>query len=292
MMGIDPMNILLFNPNAGMARRLGLTEDNLLSRLKSKGIEVESICCGDGEEMARTAAETDGMAIVAGGDGTIHSLLQAVNRCNALRIAIIPCGTANHLATALDIPQNIDDAINIMASGQIKAIDIGSVNGTMFIQAAGVGLHARIFHQYGEHKEKSSIDAAAATLSVFSGWEPKSMKITIDGSSSVEEVTQVTVANTPMYGGRFLIAPEARLDDGLFDVVILGSMSKMEIIEYAVSAMTGALAGKPKTSIFRAKSIDIESLSGPVEVHADAQPAGFTPKSIRILSDCVEVVVP
>ncbi|HPP73716.1 MAG TPA: YegS/Rv2252/BmrU family lipid kinase [Armatimonadota bacterium] len=288
------MDVLLFNPNAGGARKLGITAKTLLWKLGKKAINVELPHCGTEEEMIQAAAGASGRVIAAGGDGTVHALLQNAGQCGVIQLAIIPLGTANHLANALGIPSDVDSAIDIIAEGYSKDIDLGKVNGNVFSQAAGAGLHARAFHIYGERKDKNRMDAATAVISTYTEWKPQLMRVVIDGESYLEEVTQVTAANTPMYGGRFMIAPDAKVDDGLLDVVIVGSLNKIEIMQYGMAAMSGTLSQLPKTYTTKAKRIEIAAVreKEEIEVHADAQPVGYTPKTIQVLPRCLNIVVP
>lgn len=286
------MDILFFNPHAGTIKKHGITAEQLLAKLEAKGIYAVISEYMTDDEMINVAAKASGRVIVAGGDGTIHSILKAVDRCHAMTLAIIPAGTANHLASALGIPNDLDAAIDVIAKGRTKSIDLGKVDGTVFSQAAGAGIHAKVFHLYGEHKEKSAVDAATAVGKALAGWEPQPMRVVIDGEPYVEELTQITAANTPKYG-RVTIAPDAKTDDGLLDVIMVGKLSKLEIIEYGIAAITGKLLDMPKTNTVRAKKIQIEAIgTEQIDVHADAEPVGFTPVMIEILPGCLNVVVP
>lgn len=287
------MDILLFNPSAGAIAKSGLTPEHLIEMLGAKGVNAYIPHYITEDEMINVANKASGRIIVAGGDGTVHKILKAAAQCHAVSLAIIPIGTANHLANTLGIPQEIEAAIDIIAAGYTRHIDLGKVNGTVFSQAAGAGLHARVFHTYGEHEEKSAIDAASAAFKTWTDWEPQLLHIVIDGEPYIDEITQVTAANTPIYGRSFNIAPEARIDDGLLDVVILGKLSKFELVEYGLAIMAGRAADLPKTYTTRARKIEINSvLDEPVEVHADAEPVGHTPAVIEVLPGCLEVTVP
>lgn len=101
------------------------------------------------------------------------------------------------------------------------------------------------------------------------------------------------IGNTLIYGRSFTIAPDARIDDGLLDIIIFHKLSKLEMVEYGLAAMAGIAGDLPKTYTTRARKIEISSvLDEPVEVHADAEPVGHTPAVIEILPGCLEVTVP
>lgn len=287
------MDTLLFNPNAGSARRLGLTAESLMKKLEANGIDATIPAAKTEQEMIDAAAAATGRVIAVGGDGTIHSLLQAVNRCHALQLAIIPTGTANHFAGALGIPGDMNAAIDVIRSGYSKQIDLGKIDDTIFCEAAGAGLHARVFHIYGDRRDKSRVAAATTAITVLADWSPKPMRITIDGELYSHEVSQVTVANIPVYGGIFKIAPEAKMDDGLLDVVAFTDLSRAEVIQYGIAAMSGSHAGLPKTYMALAGRVEIEAVgTEQIEAHADALSAGHTPSVIEVLPGCLDVIVP
>jgi diacylglycerol kinase (ATP) len=286
------MDTILFNPNAGNAKRSGLTAEILINKLEEKGVHAAIPQVETEEEMIDAAASARGRVIAVGGDGTIHSLLQAVNRCHALKLGIIPAGTANHFATALGLPMGIDAAIDVIARGHSKEIDLGRIDDTIFCEAAGAGLHARMFHIYGDRREKSRVAAATTALTVIAEWSPRPMRIKIDGELYSEEVSQVTVANIPVYGGILNIAPEAKMDDGLLDVVAFTDLSKAEVIQYGLAAMSGSHVDLPKTHMALARRVEIEAIGADeIEAHADALPAGHTPNVIEVLPRCLDVVV-
>ncbi|MCE5198500.1 MAG: diacylglycerol kinase family protein [Armatimonadota bacterium] len=287
------MDILLFNPNAGSVENLGLTADQLLAKLQERGVYA-TIPPGEiNEDVVRDALGSGARIIAAGGDGTIHNLLKTAAGCGFPNMGIIPLGTANHLAVALSIPNDIDTAIDIIAAGHTRRIDLGRVNGTVFTQAAGAGLHARIFHDYGERKEKKPLDATAAAARALAGFQPRLMRVVLDGQPYIGELTQVTAANTPAYGRSFVIAPDARIDDGLLDVVLVHSLTKVEILAYAQAAMQGRLSEMKKTYVTRAQKVEVYSVEAEaVEIHADAQPVGHTPAVIEVIPHCIEVTAP
>lgn len=214
--------------------------------------------------------------------------------CLDVRFAILPLGTANNLARAVGIPMDIEAAVETAANGVERLIDLGTANGKVFTQAAGVGFHAHAFHVYGHHRDKSLIDASRAFISALRDWHPQPMRITIDGVDYMEDAVQVTAANTPFYGRHAFIAPEARVDDGLLDVVIIsGCKSKFELIGCIVKVMEGMSPNASNVTRVQAKHVDIAPLdSAEIPAHADAEPIGYAPVSIEVLSSCLRLMVP
>lgn len=287
------MDILLFNANAGRIKLFGITAEQIISKLENQGVNISSLHLDSDEAVVNSAIEAGERIIVAGGDGTIHRVLQATKGCRVVKLALIPAGTANHLANALSIPSNLDAAVDVIAGGRTRCIDLGVINGNVFSQAAGAGFHASAFRLYGEHKHKSMSDAVSAIMTALGSWEPRLMKVVIDGIPYTEELTQITAANTPAYGGIFNIAPQAVLDDGLLDIVVVGNLSKLELVEYGLVAMDGAVSRLPKAFTTRARRVEISTVSDmPVEIHADALPIGYTPATIEVMPKCLDITVP
>ena len=287
---------LLFNPNSGRARAEGITPERIYQEFRRHGIvdiaelQMEGV---DGVPHAVAEIEPDTLLVIAGGDGTIYEAVQSPV-CREMRVAIIPVGTANNLATSAGIPQEIHHAVDVAVHGEEKRIDLGMANNRIFTQAAGVGFHARAFHLYGKRKDRSIVDASRAFLGAVSSWQPHELKIAIDGDIHEYKAFQVTVANTPVYGREIWIAPDAMIDDGLLDLVIVtGCFPRRELMRCIVNLTEGRGLDMSKVIRVTAKRIEITPQSAAdIPVHADAEPIGFAPVTIEVLPSCLMLMVP
>lgn len=285
---------VLFNPNAGRIVSIGMTEERLLRLLESHGISA-SLRLTDGVAQAvRTFADVQPgrVFIVAGGDGTLFQAVQS-SVCRDSAVGIMPLGTANDLARSLGIPLDLHQAAEVIARGQIRRIDLGVAGDRVFIQGAGAGFHAEAFRGYGEHRRHHPVYALLAFLRTLIRWKPTRARLTIDGEICCQEITQVTVANTPIYGPKILVAPGAHVDDGLLDVVVLGRLSRWEILKATLSTLKGSPLQVENLERVAAKSVDIESLGATqIAVHSDGEPIGSTPVHIEVMPSCLKVIVP
>jgi len=286
---------LIFNPHSGRAKAFGLTSRNLLELLSAHGLNAQELNTleYDGVGCAVNSLEMDSVCIVAGGDGSLYNALQG-EACDRIVFGILPLGTANNLANAAGIPMDLESAIKVIASGVEKRIDLGLAGGKLFTQAAGAGFHAQAFHAYGHHRNHSLRDAVKAFFTTLKNWHPQRLLIRVDDESHIEDALQVTVANTPVYGRRLSIAPDAKIDDGLLDVIVIkGPMSKLEIVKCLIKLMDGMPLDPSNVMHVTAKRVHIESfLEEDIPVHADAEPIGYAPVTIEVLSSCLRLLVP
>lgn len=285
---------VLFNPNAGRVRARHVTKDGLIRLLREHGISADLRLTDGIPEAVRTFADVGPgrVFVVAGGDGTIFQAVQSAV-CRRAPVGLMPLGTANDLARSLGIPSDLDEAAEVIAGGHIRRIDLGLAAGRTFIQAAGAGFHAEAFRVYGEPKRHDRLRALRAFLSAFIRWEPAPVRLTVDGVTSEHVVTQVTVANTPVYGPGIVIAPDEAVDDGMLDLVILGRLTRWQILRLAARSAKGRAVEAENLIRVAARVVEIESIgAGPIWVHADGASVCCTPVHIEVIPSCLSLIVP
>ena len=286
---------LIFNPNAGRARSHAITSETLSGQLLDRGIEVTDIHVDDMQGIPDfvESVEPGSLLIAGGGDGTMYEVVQ-VAACRQLDIGLVPLGTSNNLAVSAGIPMDIDAAVDVAASGRVRIVDLGVVDGRVFTEAAGVGFHAEVFRLYGEHQTRNLLRAGEALLKTLAKWEPQEMRVTVDGVSHSVSAVQVTVANTPLYGNSYPIAPNASLDDGLLDVAeIRGCKTRLELVACVTEFMEGREPEMSNTTRMRGRRIEIAPLNDArVPAHADSEPIGYAPVTIEVLPACLRLRVP
>ncbi len=296
--------VLILNPVAGESiiaeaheehEALESTEERILRALQTYGIEPEvwyTTVEEPGEGLARQAADEGvDLVIVAGGDGTVHSVAGGlIGRETTL--GIIPMGSMNNLAHSLGIPLPIEAACAVIAKGETRAIDVGQMNGEIFIEVAGAGLEAALFPPSEEFKTPGlfmTIRGVVGGLITLLSFRPTKLKIAFDEQPDrCYEAIQITVCNAPYYGIHFQAAPEALMDDGLLDVLIYKHFSKLEYIRHAIAISQGRRLFQPKISHRRVRSLRI-SADHPVEIQADGFPHGYTPAEITVMPAALRV---
>lgn len=296
--------ILILNPNSGsspMAVHQGTTEDireHILASLRANDIEPEIYETTEedpGTGLAKKAAsEGADIVIAAGGDGTLHAVAGGLIGTKS-KLGIIPMGTMNNIAHSLEIPRDIEQACAIIARGQTSLIDVGEINGHIFLEVSGIGLEAALFPAAEEIKSVgfiSTLKGIVDGLKTLFAFQPTRFTVTFDGKRRRRfRAVQISVCNSPYYGAHFRFAPNAVMDDGFLDVLIYRNFSKFEYLRHALSISQGRRVLGLRVSQRKIKSLYIEA-EHPVEIHADGVQKGNTPASIEVRPGVLRVQVP
>ncbi|MEO8956268.1 MAG: diacylglycerol kinase family protein [Ktedonobacteraceae bacterium] len=293
--------VLILNPTSGTSMMaeahdtLDSHEAMILDGLRAHGIEPEIWYTTEedaGEGLARKAADEHAdIVIAAGGDGTIHAVASGLIGRESV-LGIIAMGTMNNLAHSLAIPTTIEEACNVIAEGETHAIDVGKINGQIFLEVAGIGFEAALFPAAEEIKSSNllkTLRGVVSGLTTLFTFQPVKLKIALDGQERHQyHAIQVTICNAPFYGAHFHAAPDALMDDGLLDVIIFRHFSKFAYIKHAISISQGRRELQPRIKRCRVKSLRINA-DHPVEIQADGLPHGYTPATISIMPEALRV---
>lgn len=230
--------------------------------------------------------------ILAGGDGTIHSVLPLVIGKD-INIGLIPMGSANNIAVSLGIPSDLEKTLEVIKQGSVKSIDIGCVGNKYFIEAAGIGFHAEAFKfslPIPKH-EKSIFRSLYSFVRTFLEFQPFDVELTIDGKRIKRTASQITFSNLPFYGTGFMIAPDALYDDGMLDIVVIGNLDKTQIVECILSTKFGMLQNNPNVEVFRGSEIKIKTALS-VPIHIDTTVSAGKQFIIKTLPQSFKIIVP
>lgn len=290
---------LIFNPNSADNRddqALG----QILDALRAHGIETEVTIKTSTKVMRRAveraAKRGDPLVIVAGGDGTIEKVAAELVGSDTT-LGIVPRGTMNNLARALGVPLDLEDACALIAMGTARKIDVGHIkvnakkNVRYFLETAGLGLNAIAFPT-GQEVKKGMWNALPNALKKIIGFRPTPTTIELDDGETIQATSQVvTVSNAPLTGMNFLIAPEAKMDDGFLDVAVYDEMNKADLLGYFMSARNGNRADNPKIKKFQARRVRIRLRDAkPVVSDKDSLPEE-SDLEIEIVPQALRVIV-
>jgi YegS/Rv2252/BmrU family lipid kinase len=249
---------------------------------------------GHARVLARSALAAGARLIVAwGGDGTVNEVgAELIHRPVAL--GVIPSGSGNGLARELRIPFDPAAAFAIAARGRERPIDGGEIDGRSFFNIAGLGLDARIAHEFAadglvRRGFRRYLEIGARELFAYT---PDEHTITADGVSMRSRALLIALANGRQYGNGATIAPLARLDDGRLDVVVVASRAPLRAlleVPFVFAGRVGRLAGVTMTTAQR-----VEITSGrPVVYHCDGEPfVGGAAIRARVLPAALTVRCP
>jgi diacylglycerol kinase (ATP) len=268
---------LIFNPKSGGLAKGTLDLRTIVGALRAHGIVADIGVKTSGKaarELAKEAADKgEDLVIVAAGDGTLEDVAsQLLGTQTAL--GIIPIGTMNNLARALGVPLDLENACALLGMGVTRPIDLGHVlahekpDVEYFLETAGAGLSAIVIPA-GQAAEKGRWTEIPDAIRKLFEARPSLVTVQLDHGDIIQANSQVvTVSNAPLMGSNVLIAPEAKMDDGLLDIAVYDDLSKTELLSYFMAASGGQRAENPKVKFYRAKHVRIESQE-PVAAHAD-----------------------
>jgi YegS/Rv2252/BmrU family lipid kinase len=270
---------LIMNPSSGRERGSEQLEA-VAAALKRRFDVTTTVTGGDGDaERAAMAAAADGCdtLFIAGGDGTVNEAMNGLSAASALdrvTVGIIPFGTGNDFAAALGIPTETDEALEILLEGRELRVDLGHVNGRVFVNTSGGGFIGEV-----SVAVTPQLKTIAGRLAYLIGgaqalleFDPVSADITIHpgGQRATRELYTFAVCNSRLIGGGRLIAPNAIIDDGLLDVCLIESMSALEFVALASKVAQGEHVSDPRVAYFQVSAIEIE-LAREVNVNTDGE---------------------
>jgi YegS/Rv2252/BmrU family lipid kinase len=295
---------LIVNPAAGggKARRLAPQAEDAL---RARGLAVLRADTRDLEharELAVQAARAGETVVVLSGDGTIGAVADALRDVPGAVLGVLPGGRGNDLARVLGISEDLREACTTIADGVARAMDVGEVwaapkqpRGRGFVGIASVGFDSEANRIANEAPSwLGGLVYAYGALRTLASWKPARFEIELDPPGERHVFTAYTIgtANSKAYGGGMLAAPDAMLDDGLLEVIVLESIGKLAFLTKILpKVFKGTHVNEPSVHVFRAREVSI-SADRPFTMYADGDPIGELPLSVRAVSCAVRVLTP
>jgi len=208
-------------------------------------------------ELACEAVEKEYDIVVAiGGDGTVNETASGLTNSET-SLGIIPLGSGNGFARGLGIPLMIRRAARMITVGQDRAIDVGQIGNRYFFVIAGLGFDAIVGKKFEDGKIRGPAPYYLAGLTEFFHYRAPKYTIKFDNQVIRTNALVVAIANIKQYGNNAIIAPNAKPDDGLFDLAIIQQTNLVETVYYLPTLFTGNIDKTPYTKIFRATHFEI-----------------------------------
>jgi diacylglycerol kinase (ATP) len=296
----QPRIRVLVNPSAG--EKAGIPT-NAAAEAEVR-LAMEQHFPGLGEDVVITESEEEAIAatrdavaggyeivVAAGGDGTVGTVAcQLLGKETAL--GILPLGSVMNVARMLDIPRDLDGAAAIIATGDVRTIDVGEAKEQIFFEGGSVGLNAAVFREAQQaDRDSGRYRALWAALWVLLRYRPPRMVLHLDDRVLTTRALAVAVANGPYSGLGFTVAPDAAIDDGKFDVVVFSRFSRTELIRHFVSIAFGRRRYSAKAATYRTSRVRIEGVH-PLPCRADGHDLGSTPVEYVVHPGALRVVAP
>ncbi|MFJ5730865.1 diacylglycerol/lipid kinase family protein [Streptomyces paradoxus] len=284
------------NPTAGGATSAAALH-KVARLLREAGAELEteySRSLAHARELARHAGERGRVVLAVGGDGITGSIGGALSGTGAL-FGMVPAGRGNDFARALGLPGDPDGVARVLLHGTPRAVDTIEVTSSVHAATvvlgsvyAGVDALANL-HANRSRMLRGSASYYAGALRAISTWRPVRYRITVDGRDHTYSGYTVVAANSSYYGSARRIAPEARLDDGLLDVVMIRDAPRRLFFTLMKELDTGVHVHRPQVQVVRGREIRIEAERG-VPYGADGEIEAVLPVTVRVLPGALRVL--
>jgi len=287
-------HVLIVNPHSGggrTARLLPEVERELdKARVAFRTVTTRSLEHGVEETVA--AADSGEIPVVMSGDGLIGQAGGALAG-SEVPLGIIPGGRGNDLARVLGIPTDPAGAVGVLAASRERRVDVGEVNGRRFLCIASFGFDSEANRIANESRlVRGNLVYAYAALRALIAWRPATFTVVLDGDERIRvQGYTVAVANSKAYGGGMFVAPDAELDDGLFDVVIVGRVSKLRFLANLPKVFKGTHVDQDEVTVRRAARVEANA-SRRFGVYADGERLSELPATLRVLPGALRVVAP
>lgn len=296
---------MLFNPIAGgterasagdivFAKRRRMKLQAIRRRLQGSGLEVQvsaTESASHASSLARAAALAGEEVVAFGGDGMVRIAAAAIRGTDAV-LGILPGGRGNDFAATLGIPRDPLVACELIATGNARTVDAGQVGDQLFVGIASIGLESEVTPiANAAPRAGGRAVYLAATLYGLARWRPARFELRVDGDHYAFRGYLAAAANSGRFGGGMRLAPEARLDDGLLDLVMIEHVSRLHFIRATPKVFMGTHGDEPNVRMMRARSVRLDA-DRPFAVYADGDEVTKTPAEVIALPAAFKVRAP
>ena len=283
--------LMLVNPHAGNKRGKTAAEKTL-SLFQQKGVKVETLYSEYAGHMIEIAEREvhgawDGIVAV-GGDGTLYEVINGMMRGNdqlPIPLGVIPVGTGNSFSRDLAI-STFDDAIGKILAGTTRKVDLGKCvcagSSFYFINILGFGFVADVAQKASFFKKWGSLSYVIGVLIITMKLESFQLDCEIDGQSFRRNNIFVEICNSTKTGGDMIMAPRAKIDDGMLDVVILNKVSRLRLLSALPKIFKGTHVAMPEVEVYKAREMSFRPAVRKC-LTPDGEIIGQTPITVTVL---------
>ena len=287
-------HLLLCNPSSGRGRAERLLPE-VERELEAHGIRSRTVLTRSlehGIDEALRAGKAGEIPVVMSGDGLIGQIGGALAGSD-IPMGVIPGGRGNDFARVLGIPTEPEGAAAVLAAAKERRIDVGEVNGRRFIGVASIGIESEANERANRTRLiKGNLVYTYAGIRTLATWKPARFTVKLNGSNTIEFLGfSVNVANNKAYGGGMFIAPDAELDDGLFDIVMSADTSKLKCLRNMPKLFKGTHVEEPEVTVERAAEVEVTA-DRDFAVYADGEHLSDLPARLRVLRGALRVIAP
>lgn len=243
--------------------------------------------------------------MAVGGDGTVSEVVDGLAGSDGVDLAVIPGGTGADFVRTFGIPTSLEGAVRAALEGETRRIDLGratyrawdgQTDEAHFANVASAGMSGAIAKRVNESATRGgALKLRAsylwATLAVFARWRNTEVRVSVDGETRAARMHDVVVANGRYFGGGMMICPEASPDDGLFDCLLIGDITKRDLAQTLPKIYRGTHLPHPKAELLRGAAVTVES-DEPIPIELDGEQPGTTPVRFDVVPKAIRLRVP
>jgi len=239
--------------------------------------------------------------VAVGGDGTVNEVASGLVGTGCV-LAVVPRGTGVDFGRTYGIATRFEDAVRVALEGATREIDAGRVGfrawsgeagEAWFVNVAGVGMSGAVAKRTNESTKALGGKASYlwSTLAVFARWQNTEVRVQVDGEERAGRMHEVVVANGRYLAGGMKMCPEASPDDGLFDVLVIGDVTKADLVRTLPKIYRGTHLPHPKAELLRGATVSVES-DDVLPIQLDGEQPGTTPVRFEVVPRALRLRVP
>ena len=282
---------------AGPARRCAARLHAVVAELERRDciVEVRSTRApGDAERLAREANPSFDLIVAAGGDGTVNEVVNGLFAASR-PMAVLPLGTGNVLANEVGMPRNPRQLARVIADGEPMPIWPGRAGGRLFVAMTGVGFDAQVLSTLDPNLKRRIGKLAVAWAILLCVCRYRRREFVV-AAPDAHRVNSAIITKGRFYAGRFVIAPDARVADPLFHILLFRQTGRLAVVRYLAAMILGVLHRLPDVSIVTARRVAVSAFDSDESwvsvVETDGEVDGRLPLVIEIAENPVLLIQP
>ena len=305
--GEGPKTVFLVNPasdNGATGRRW----PEIAHRAAAAGLSGDVLFSERPGHLGQLAVDAAvrgaGRLVVVGGDGTVNEAVNGLVGAGrqGVELAVLPRGTGTDFVRSFGIPGDIEAAARIAVEGRTRVLDAGKVTYrawsggeavAYFANIASAGMSGAVAKRTNETTKAFGGKASylLATLAVFASWRNTELRVTVDDAIRGGRMYDAIVANGRYFGGGMKICPDAEPDDGLFDVLLIGDITKADLLLNMPRIYRGTHLPHPRAELLRGAVVTVDAPE-PLPVELDGEQPGTTPARFEVVRGALRLRVP
>ncbi len=270
------MHVFIVNPIAGGGFALKAEEAlrSEMNRRHAPCVFLRTESPGHAEVLATQAALSGASAVISvGGDGTSLEVARGLVGKRAV-LGIIPAGTGNDLVKTLGISRDLKSALDVALNGTPRRVDAARINGKLFLNVAGLGFDVRVLDETERFKKhlRGLLPYLCGLVCAIVRYKPTHVRLTTDSGEQELDALICAAANGRYIGGGIAICPDASVEDGLLDVVVVRDQPRWKLPRYLPGLMMKRILKFRITSRVKAKRVEIDCPGARVQVDGEISP--------------------